>query len=1817
MSTAVALAPVPSLSGDMLNCTSSGLLPVYQDIANLSEFHNGEYEESLVSNQNCVLNATKANPYAELRGLKIRIFQDITSIQNISDKDLKYRFGKSCLREVGNIPIKKSQFRAKAMKKFRRKIAPSIIVSSDTTSVARQPTEEMETDEKTDGLLSEKAEDVVLDKETEDGVLVEAGDVVTAEKTNEAVLAENGDKTALAEDVEEAVLAEDGEEAVLVEDVEEAVLNEDAEEAVLVEDAEEVVLAEDAEEIVLAEDAEEAALAGDAEETSLDEDVEEAVLVDKDETVCPEETVQAEEAVQIEEAVQVEEAAESALAEGHVHLEEEWDDRSTTCVCRENPLANEALFAENLPADGPMEKPDEINDIQPVPEEVIDEMRSEVGPDTTVQDECVAHEEVPMYMDTSAIEIVMDSSVNDGPTMTSKNMPCESETKKRNITNLDVPSRSPQKAHIVHEMDQQNESIYENEDPLLDLGGTDEHPVDGFDLNEGSQGAFSHVDDIFEIVDETVIDTIQEDLTGSSSNNNDNGVLNQNESVEALENKDITVSVAVSMDSKDTRSPSNDTTAVCKYKTSVCGNDSNNNNVLTTSLDQLPGEGSGNGLSKTGYTAGDSAVVNNYEATPSENDSNNNTLMAIPQSQVHDKLSIDRVTIKPYDGDSQKPATGSMSDSYKRKPSRPRMTDSTKQERLDKKQRRVIQVDTQPASNPDLLGNILAGITGLGEDLGNQPRKSVKGSSPKHAHNASQDKCFRDTVPMDLDDSEEHLEGDGNAIPVLCGRVTSYVQDSPEQIPVVGSQLPLSDFSIASYINDAPWNFLSVPPPSLGYMPPPNVSSPGFMPPTRVSSPGFMPPTHVSSLGYIPPNPVSSPAFRPSNLAPAKTHITPNSTSLILPPPPSVCSSADVPGFNTLPSVLQSLVTSVPPPPPPPPPPPQPQPEIPGLHDVALPPSIETESHSPHHEASDQLDSTSKEKPITNQNGSNERENDQPSEGAPGTSETIESEKTDSMNDKVLDILVSLQNKPNQALIQSAIDLLSSKSKSGSSPNASHKPAGQSDTQAEKSHKRSDKQRRSQKSDINKTDTVKESKPKDTDKTTKPSTAGKFHGRTLLQGRSVPARVIPLEPLYLVKPLTSRGTLQVIPVDPRLELVRSPRTDPTGKNGFTYGKSIKNTDPNYRLIAITKASDMLDENLRTEPEEPLVDPRDIDKLLDELLIRSSRKDAPNVPSKNQESTDNRLYQEEQEYMKPQFHNPKHSPKASSVLERQQPPLSLSQHESSRQTNEASHSKLPVNPFTPRSQRPPVYLGTLDQCDYSSKKHLAILDNISGTLSSAVVPGEDDSAEDEYLPQPGVGKRTKDTPVSRLDLPFPCGIPDLADTPSPMSVTSSPDLDDEPTKAGPAPPVISSRNSIDRSDPEDGELQDTPKSNILTFDFTEDKTKRKRKKHHKKHKKSPRKGSRTQSTDSTKLNTSDVSSDSLCELEWDIPDTKRLCKSPTKTMLSDRSSSRPGTTFKDVGSMLERRYAEEDKYYEDASSRSSRKDKYLEGSHPAYPIVLSRSPSSAPTSRDSSRGSSDRSRNYGKRSRSRSPPKYWQRLHRESRSPVRLHSGGRSRSPSVSSRRDHSSGSRTSSRGSSPVRGSGRCSRSPSRSRRSPSKSVYSVGRGWGVPASNHDEDKRYREIMARLRMGHQGIVPQSESRLPRSGNNSPIDNWAVPSRPRDSRRRQDTSPWDSSSRTSNLSSSGGRPVTGTMLDIAQRRFQRRDSQPYDPAFPTDTDSSRSSSAHSRLGPPLSISRSSDRDLCDRLSAKHLMSKIRPWHDDFFMFVYRLYPVRSL
>ena len=52
-------------------------------------------------------------------------------------------------------------------------------------------------------------------------------------------------------------------------------------------------------------------------------------------------------------------------------------------------------------------------------------------------------------------------------------------------------------------------------------------------------------------------------------------------------------------------------------------------------------------------------------------------------------------------------------------------------------------------------------------------------------------------------------------------------------------------------------------------------------------------------------------------------------------------------------------------------------------------------------------------------------------------------------------------------------------------------------------------------------------------KPTKPETLGQFHGRTLLMGKKVPPRSIPLEPLYISKPYTTSGKKQIRPMDPR------------------------------------------------------------------------------------------------------------------------------------------------------------------------------------------------------------------------------------------------------------------------------------------------------------------------------------------------------------------------------------------------------------------------------------------------------------------------------------------------------------------------------------------------------------------------------------------------------------------------------------------------------------------------------------------------------------
>ncbi len=72
-----------------------------------------------------------------------------------------------------------------------------------------------------------------------------------------------------------------------------------------------------------------------------------------------------------------------------------------------------------------------------------------------------------------------------------------------------------------------------------------------------------------------------------------------------------------------------------------------------------------------------------------------------------------------------------------------------------------------------------------------------------------------------------------------------------------------------------------------------------------------------------------------------------------------------------------------------------------------------------------------------------------------------------------------------------------------------------------------------QKRDENNTETANIASNKQEKRKTKPETAGKFHSRTLLMGKSVPYRNIPPSPLYLSKPITSKGTSEIIPFDPR------------------------------------------------------------------------------------------------------------------------------------------------------------------------------------------------------------------------------------------------------------------------------------------------------------------------------------------------------------------------------------------------------------------------------------------------------------------------------------------------------------------------------------------------------------------------------------------------------------------------------------------------------------------------------------------------------------
>ena len=51
--------------------------------------------------------------------------------------------------------------------------------------------------------------------------------------------------------------------------------------------------------------------------------------------------------------------------------------------------------------------------------------------------------------------------------------------------------------------------------------------------------------------------------------------------------------------------------------------------------------------------------------------------------------------------------------------------------------------------------------------------------------------------------------------------------------------------------------------------------------------------------------------------------------------------------------------------------------------------------------------------------------------------------------------------------------------------------------------------------------------------TTKADRVKAFHGRTLLKGKEVPPRIIPLEPLYIKRPVKPSGKREIIPQDPR------------------------------------------------------------------------------------------------------------------------------------------------------------------------------------------------------------------------------------------------------------------------------------------------------------------------------------------------------------------------------------------------------------------------------------------------------------------------------------------------------------------------------------------------------------------------------------------------------------------------------------------------------------------------------------------------------------
>lgn len=63
-------------------------------------------------------------------------------------------------------------------------------------------------------------------------------------------------------------------------------------------------------------------------------------------------------------------------------------------------------------------------------------------------------------------------------------------------------------------------------------------------------------------------------------------------------------------------------------------------------------------------------------------------------------------------------------------------------------------------------------------------------------------------------------------------------------------------------------------------------------------------------------------------------------------------------------------------------------------------------------------------------------------------------------------------------------------------------------------------------------------KDNDNSRSAKPATQGQFHTRTLLMGRDVGPRHIPLRPVHLSKPLDSRGKPRVPPTDPRVPFYR-------------------------------------------------------------------------------------------------------------------------------------------------------------------------------------------------------------------------------------------------------------------------------------------------------------------------------------------------------------------------------------------------------------------------------------------------------------------------------------------------------------------------------------------------------------------------------------------------------------------------------------------------------------------------------------------------------